>query len=408
MIKMIVIDDEFLVRVGIKETISWHEYGVEIVGEAPNGKSGLELVKALQPDIIITDIKMPVMDGLELVKRIKELNYENEIIILSGYKDFEYAKDTLENGAFSYLLKPIDNKELIEKVLSAIKKLNEERNTKNFIENLRADIPAIKNKIVQDILIENIEKDAIKEKLTLYDIKIDDEGVVVYCKLDELNNEKDGKKREEALLSLYNNLHDRFKEKATSFYSDLTKENFYLICSMTSDESEKICNEVINEYAKTNLVVVSLGISTYKSLSMLSDAYKKAKELTENKLYPLINTVANELHPSINNNPLIIQAMEYIAQNYSRNITVKMVADSLYVSESHLMHLFKDSINKTFNECLTDYRIMIAKQLLASRKFKVYEIAELVGYNDSKYFSQIFKKRVGLSPNQYIENEVIK
>lgn len=127
MYKMIVVDDEYLVRTGITETIDWNKYDIEIVDTAQNGKVGLEKIELHHPDIIISDIKMPVMDGLQLVEALYERNYDGIIIMLSGYNDFEYAKGTLERGVFKYLLKPIDNDELIDIVVKAREKLKKRR-----------------------------------------------------------------------------------------------------------------------------------------------------------------------------------------------------------------------------------------------------------------------------------------
>lgn len=119
MYKMLLVDDEYLVRKGISETIDWNSYDIEIVATAVNGQDGLEKVETYHPDIIVSDIKMPVLDGMGLVSTLYDKNYDGIIIMLSGYNEFEYAKTTLEKGVFKYLLKPIDNDELVSVVVSA-------------------------------------------------------------------------------------------------------------------------------------------------------------------------------------------------------------------------------------------------------------------------------------------------
>src|SRR5690554_3429419 len=98
MYKVLIIDDEYLVRVGLKDTIDWASFGAEIVGEATNGKQGFQLALQLQPDLIITDVKMPVMNGVELASKLKQHNFQGRVIVLSGYSDFEYARSTFESG----------------------------------------------------------------------------------------------------------------------------------------------------------------------------------------------------------------------------------------------------------------------------------------------------------------------
>ncbi|NLG69405.1 MAG: helix-turn-helix transcriptional regulator, partial [Firmicutes bacterium] len=91
----------------------------------------------------------------------------------------------------------------------------------------------------------------------------------------------------------------------------------------------------------------------------------------------------------------------YIAEHYAEDVTVRDVAAHLQVSESYLMHLLRENVGLTFNECLTAYRMMMAKKMLREGKYRVYEIAERVGYSDPKDFSQVFRKHTGLLPSQY-------
>ncbi len=404
--KMIVIDDEYLVRMGIRETIIWENYDIEIIGEATNGKMGLEMIKNLHPDLIITDIKMPIMDGLELIKHIKANNFDCTVIILSGYKDFEYAKDTLENGAYSYLLKPIDNEELIEKVNAALTNLQEKRQRNQYFVQLQTELPTIKQKLFQQLLqgdYQDIKQ--IEEKLAIYQLDVQDSGTVIYGKIDDYQ----GMNPENASFAIKTFLNLIIQSLDSSpFYSEIDDSHFTLTSQKKFKEMEMICEDALKNYEKQNPLILSIGISFYEDLSTLKSAYLLAQQETEVKLFPMINTVSVSNSTTNKYSPQVIQAMRYITQNYSRNITVKMVSDSLFVSESYLMHLFKDNLKKTFNECLTDYRMMVAKQLLLSGKLKIYEIAELVGYNDSKYFSQIFKKKVGYSPRQYIDDDVMQ
>jgi len=117
MLRVMIIDDEPTIRKGIISSIDWSQYEIEIVGEASNGKEALEIVPGLGPQIIITDIRMPMMDGLELTHELKKLLPETKIVILSGYDDFSYAKQALRLGVCEYLLKPVGAEELITLLL---------------------------------------------------------------------------------------------------------------------------------------------------------------------------------------------------------------------------------------------------------------------------------------------------
>lgn len=113
--KVLIVDDEFLVRQGIKHHMNWEAEGFQIVGEASNGEEGLEQVQRLQPDIVITDIVMPVMDGETFVRTLKASHPQIEVIVLSSFSEFEYVRSTLQNGAADYILKPkLDTNELLQ------------------------------------------------------------------------------------------------------------------------------------------------------------------------------------------------------------------------------------------------------------------------------------------------------
>jgi len=103
--RILIVDDEYLVRLGLKTIIDWTEHGYVIAGEASNGREALELFNRTGADVILTDIKMPVMDGLELTRAVREKNKKVKIIILSHYDEFAYAQEAVNLGAFRYILK---------------------------------------------------------------------------------------------------------------------------------------------------------------------------------------------------------------------------------------------------------------------------------------------------------------
>lgn len=118
MITVIIIDDERWVCQLIKRIVKWEELKFHIIGEAYDGNEAFELIKIKKPDLVITDIRMPGLDGISLIKNVKELRFNTKFIIISGYSDFEYAKSALKYGALGYILKPIDEKEFTDLLTS--------------------------------------------------------------------------------------------------------------------------------------------------------------------------------------------------------------------------------------------------------------------------------------------------
>lgn len=125
MLKVFLVEDEFVVREGIKKNIDWQTHGYEFCGEASDGELAFPMIQKLRPDIVITDIKMPFMDGLVLSRLIKKELPATEIIILTGYEEFEYAKEAIKIGISRYLLKPISGDDLLKEVDALAVKIEE-------------------------------------------------------------------------------------------------------------------------------------------------------------------------------------------------------------------------------------------------------------------------------------------
>lgn len=126
MLKVFLVEDEFVFREGLKNNIPWEQYGYEFVGEASDGEMALPLIRAAKPDVLITDIKMPFMDGLSLSKIVSSEFPKIKIVIISGYDDFEYARQAIEVGAIQYLLKPITKMALRKTLLEMKEKIEQE------------------------------------------------------------------------------------------------------------------------------------------------------------------------------------------------------------------------------------------------------------------------------------------
>lgn len=168
---VLIIDDESIVRAGIKNIIDWESYGFKICGEADNGEDGLRKIIELNPDLVLLDIKMPGMYGVDVAKQAREKGYTGKIIILSGYSDFEYAHDAIKSGVDAYLLKPIDEDELIEAITRVKNKLETE-NTSNMLFN--KSMHHMKEKIINDIICNSQEalKIHTSDELSLYNVDL--------------------------------------------------------------------------------------------------------------------------------------------------------------------------------------------------------------------------------------------
>ena len=125
MYKVMIIDDEIFIREGLKKIIPWEQLGCEIIEQAEDGEEGVEKIIRLQPDIIISDIRMPKKSGLEMIDEIKSINQNIQIIILTGYREFEYAQEAIRLGVLRFLLKPSKLNEIKEALQVAVSNLNQ-------------------------------------------------------------------------------------------------------------------------------------------------------------------------------------------------------------------------------------------------------------------------------------------
>lgn len=140
MYKLMIVDDEYNIRDGLVNVIPWKNYGVEVVGEASNGVEALDKFKKLLPDIVITDIHMDEMNGLEFAEKARQEKPDVKMIILSGYDQFEYAKKAIEIKVFSYILKPVLPEELVEIVQKLIFEMEEDRRIKLKLDSLEEEL----------------------------------------------------------------------------------------------------------------------------------------------------------------------------------------------------------------------------------------------------------------------------
>jgi YesN/AraC family two-component response regulator len=138
MYKLIIVDDESAIRHGIKNYFPWTQLGFEVAGLFENGRQALEYCQKLPVDVVLSDIKMPIMDGLELAKELYQLNSEIKIILLSGYREFEYAREALKYEVKNYILKPTKYEELYE-VFSEIKEELDQEQILNVESDLQED-----------------------------------------------------------------------------------------------------------------------------------------------------------------------------------------------------------------------------------------------------------------------------
>lgn len=169
MYKLLIVDDEKQAREGIKRLLSWEDYGIIICGEATNGQEALKIMEEQNPDILLLDIQMPVMSGLELAKRIHDSNLDCKFIVLSGYDDFELVRKAMKYGAVDYLLKPSGKEEIIRTIEELIDSLEDGLISK--LEN-NEHLALLKNNVLTRLITGTISSRELKDKLELLELDL--------------------------------------------------------------------------------------------------------------------------------------------------------------------------------------------------------------------------------------------
>lgn len=420
MLTILLVDDEYLVRMGIRETINWGELGFEIIGEASDGEVGLEMALKLIPDIILTDIRMPFMDGLEYMSQLRSSGLESSIIVLSGHEDFSYVRTALQHGAVDYLLKPVNKKQLVETVVKVGERIKEERSTQLYYNRLKDELSTIKKQFLRELIIGNIkDKNEILDKLKFYEIPLEiSDNYIISIRINEYNlvlQQLPLEEVENFKAQIINTiaqlllLHSKF----IGVVVEKDDEEWVVILHILNADQDIIelvkerCIEFTNRLKKEFSQTVSIGISDIcNEIDNIPAAYRDAYTASYIKLLPGSSSVGYiKEKDAVGVKKIIRDIIDFIKRNYSKEITAEMAAKELFISSSYLMHVFKDELGKTFNDCVTEYRIQVAKEMLKDPKYRIYDVSKSVGYGDVKYFRRVFKKVAGINPSEYIENE---
>lgn len=306
MIKVLIIDDEPIIREGLRKTINWKTLHCTVIGEAENGVEAIEMIDNLIPDIVITDIMMPGHSGLELTKYIKDNHPQIKIIFLTGYNDFSFAQQAIKLGAYDFVLKPTNTDEL-EKVLAKardeILKCNSEIiQHEKLLEVIDASLPILKDKFISDLLYSNsVSANEIEEKLLFFGINI--ESFIIMCvEIDNFLELNKKSTEEEKLLQIFS-----VKEKIEMLMNrckfkciiNCNQNSFSVILQFPRNESEEVlkmgvisvAEELRNKFENCSAFTISIGISHYyDKVYDIRKAYTEAVKCLQNRFYIGNNT----------------------------------------------------------------------------------------------------------------------
>lgn len=271
----ILADDENSILQGLEGAVDWTALGIRIVALATNGKDALDAIIEHQPDVAIIDIKMPGLNGLEVMQRVRNSGIQTEFIILSGYDDFSYAKEAIRYGAKAYLLKPLNSMELYDELYRICLARSRHSNRSLYQERLNLDFF---NKLVDSKIL---EPGIIQETLKSTDIHLRDTDCCVYALLWDPNEAKQGL----PLTQVLERLDTEFATEQHIFwkYNEHQINGIFNVSGIVPFQTAMRCLQVLQE-AGVPLPVIGLG-DTVSSLMECSYSYNRAITATTYQLY---------------------------------------------------------------------------------------------------------------------------
>lgn len=426
MYSLVLIDDEIEKLEIISNRMDWHKHNIKILDLATNGRDGLETLKKNNPDIAIIDIKMPFINGLDVICYAREIGLKTKFIILSGFGDFEYAQKAIDLGVVTYLLKPTKFEEILQSILKVANKIEEERKIQSLIEQhskLKESINESSNdnssNVLQQLIINSEFDDDFKNILKSWNFYKNNQYFIV-CALSLKYRDEENLKNNlyQALYFLEQPFCNKLKVKynADSF---LLGSYVCIIVGLEKYQLEDFLidlNSIQKSFDYKNGVSSIIGVSniyenifdTHTYYIEALNASEKAKTTIEGIYYDSQKVSNNKTNENKDLSILIKNALDYTHNNFNSNLSLDTVSKHVYISKTYFSELFKAEVGINFIDYLNRYRIERAKEFLSNVKYKVYEVAFLVGYRNEKYFYSIFKKYTGLTAAQFRDTIIIK
>ena len=371
--RVLLVDDEPFITQGLKLLLDWKAEGCEIAGCVQNGLEAISFLKKEKVDLIVTDIRMPRCDGLQLLERVKEEGLSDAFfIVMSGYDEFGYAQKALRYGCVDYIVKPVDKDELLLAVRKACQiaaKAKEEEERISELEHAAQD------------------QYSIAGLIGAYDSE-GGQGATIVCKenMDRIAaaiEENDKNEIEKQVKAFF----DEAKEKGISRESidfNVSYLLFELIHIAAEQDDEVNQEEIMKFIGESSFEEGRSQGNTEYLLKFCLEYAEYISQLRGRAAQGVLRDVEKEIHA-----------------RYAENISLREMSQKFFINSAYLGQIFKKKYGQSFKDYLTDVRIHEAAKMLSATDKKIILIAEEVGYKDSDYFVQKFIDRMGCTPSKY-------
>jgi two-component system response regulator YesN len=362
MLKIMLVDDMEIIRRQIKRFKLWgEETGFIISDEAKNGHEALEKLVKTPVDLVITDIRMPKLDGIELLKRITTEKLCSCVVLISDHSEFSYARQGLVLGAFDYMVKPVEEGEF-KKLLLRVSDF-------------------IAEKTIEQQRMQQLERSLVEKVEGYFPIPEINQLIELIMAGDERANEY----AKHIGDIVYSNLN-----------SDLIKSG-----SVLNSIVYEIVNKLQEHYHWLSKFIINgeidcVDFSKFKDIDFIKATF--ASKINN------ISFLLNKLNHGTGDNGMLDQACKCVLDNIDSGISLSVVCNLIFMNKNHVSETFKQKVGISFTEYLTTVKMERAKKLIVDGRLKNYEMAEMLGFKDVEYFSKLFKKYAGCSPTEFKNN----
>lgn len=424
MYKMMIVDDEYMILEGMKRLLDYSSLGLDLVYTCDRASEALAYAQDHPVDVLLTDITMPEMSGLSLIKAIKTLKPDIETIIMSGFQEFEYARKAVSLGVKDYLVKPINKKEL-QAILEAIV---HQKNTmgnigKDFLkgkgisitqlqgafdtnsiyfvaslEAIEGTLSQVERHIGKRLLYFSLATEPYPPAETLYQIGLDEQMTI----------ETIEQAVEYALFYGVTEATDHQVPTYTSLQSFITSSDLNAILDKLP-ELERGFTATLPKVSISKQFFIQLLVDIFAHFNRKTDDELERLYLDMNRtqtLQELIAKVRHQLEQLIEEyrfNSHVKTVLDMIRDEYQEDLTLKQVSERLFLNPVYLGQIIKKETGASFSELLNEERIKAAQGLLLSSDMSIEDICFHVGYNNVGYFYKIFKRIYQESPKSYRE-----
>lgn len=432
MFKLMIADDNPYILEELCNVIDWEDFDMCITGTFPNGKALLEAAMKDIPDVVLTDISMPVMNGIELATAIRKISSDVKIIFISSYADFSYAQKALQMNVSEYILKPFDNLQLSDTMRHTLEELQTEHyrrfEQKRALQQAETFRTLALEKYMSELLYHVTEHSQVIAELANLEVTLFP-SYRLQLALVSPDNEI-GMFRSNTVNKIRSILYSNTQPAYQTILMPVSDGHFAILFIYQSDFSgiSDLLAQLNIDIEAITCMHTTIGFSRsttcFADLPTLYFQAKKAMEQANAIHVPLLgykmiqfsSGAEHNIYETADNVSFSTNAQRkissttkkyakemklYIEKHFAEQITTRDVSQAVFLSANYANQLFTTECGYTIYEYVTQCRIREAKRLLAETDKPILLIAELVGYNGKTNFYISFKRNVGITPTEY-------